>query len=466
MPPQLALLLTLGFIIYLIWRDNRESPGASGALWLPVIWMTIIGSRFVSQWIEQFGLGAGAAYGAKDLEEGSPIDAFVFFGLIAAGLYVLNKRRVRFAVVFRNNRWLVIYLLFCLVSIVWSDFPLVALKRWIKILGHPIMVLVVLTEVDRLQALTKLFKRGAIILITMSVLFVKYYPEYGRSYSEWTGQAFITGVTTNKNSLGYLCMSFGFFFVWQFLRTWSAGPSPRRRIELLICLLYLGLTVWMLTMADAKTALVTFLISSATAVLLGTRFVVKRHIGKYIVVALVLAVVAQLIFGAYAQAIGALGRDPTLTDRSKVWEDVLAIDTDPILGTGFESFWLGERLERLWAKYWWKPNQAHNGYIETYVNLGIVGLALLAAMIVSTFLKIRRDLLTNFEVGRFRLPLLLAILLFNWTDAIFKALHPLWFVFFLIAMDYPPPRRVSRVDLVESSDRENRAQSQPLLHPA
>ena len=145
---------------------------------------------------------------------------------------------------------------------------------------------------------------------------------------------------------------------------------------------------------------------------------------------------------------------------------MLAIDTDPILGTGFESFWLGERLQRLWDKYWWRPNQAHNGYIETYVNLGIVGLGLLVVLVISTFLKIRRDLLTNFEVGQFRLPLLLAILLFNWTDAIFKALHPLWFVFFVIAMDYPPRRRPSRPDMVESSDHEGRIQSQPMFHPA
>jgi exopolysaccharide production protein ExoQ len=458
-PPIVALFLTVAFVIFLFRRDNREEHNVTSALWLPVIWMLIIGSRFVSEWLQEFGLNAGGGSGVRELEEGSPIDALVFFGLIAAGFCVLYKRRIRLAEVVRNNRWLTIYLVYCLVSILWSDFPLVAIKRWVKILGHPIMVLIVLTEANRIQAVTKLMKRGAFVLIPISVLFVKYYPEYGRRYSDWTGQVFYTGVTTNKNALGYLCISFGFFFTWQFLRTWAMEQSSRRRNELLVCVAFLSMTLWLLVIADAKTALITFLVSSVTAVLLGTRWVVKKYIGVYVLAAIITALVADLAFGAFSEAIGALGRDPTLTDRSQVWNDVLAIDNDPVLGTGFESFWLGERLQKLWEKYWWRPNQAHNGYIETYLNLGMLGVLILAGLILSTFRKVRRELLTNPELGRFRFPLLIAILLFNYTDAIFKALHPLWFVFYLIAMDYPQSRPKPQESLAEFDDKEHEPQS-------
>jgi hypothetical protein len=48
----------------------------------------IIGPRFVSQWLDIFGLHPGV-----NLEDGSPIDA-CFFGLLtASGLCVLNQRR-------------------------------------------------------------------------------------------------------------------------------------------------------------------------------------------------------------------------------------------------------------------------------------------------------------------------------------------------------------------------------------
>ncbi len=83
MPKQLALLLTIGFVIWLFRRDFREKPNVTGALWIPLIWMLIICSRFFSGWLAIFGLNVGAV----SLEEGSPIDRLVFFGLIAAGVY-------------------------------------------------------------------------------------------------------------------------------------------------------------------------------------------------------------------------------------------------------------------------------------------------------------------------------------------------------------------------------------------
>jgi O-antigen ligase len=95
----------------------------------------------------------------------------------------------------------------------------------------------------------------------------------------------------------------------------------------------------------------------------------------------------------------------------------------------------------LWAKWWWRPIQAHNGYIETYLNLGFVGIALFAGMILSTFQKISRALLTNFQFARFRMGFLFVILLYNFTEATFKGVSIVWTVFYLIAIDYPRMNR-------------------------
>jgi exopolysaccharide production protein ExoQ len=434
MPPTLALILTFAFIGYLFWKDDRDHVRADGAMWLPLFWMLIIGSRFVSQW-----LNIREPLEAADLENGSPVDRIVFLALILGGLYVLHQRQVKLGELFRNNRWLSIFFIYSLVSIVWSDFPFVAFKRWVKILGHPIMALIVLTEPDFEEALSWLMRRAAFVLIPLSVTFVKYFPALGRGYSEWTGQAFYTGVTTNKNALGYLCMVFGFYFVWELLKAMTTKRHQTRRKDLVVPVVFLAMILWLMKLIDAKTALVTFLASSVTAYVLGMKMIVKRYIEVYLLAIVLLVVAAETFFDLYSDAIALLGRDPTLTDRTYVWRDVLSMHTDPILGTGFESFWLGKRLETLWAKYWWRPNQAHNGYIETYLNLGIVGVVLFAAFIVDAFRKIKRQLLDHLDLGRFRFSLLLAILLFNYTDATFKALHPLWFVFYLIAMEYPKP---------------------------
>jgi hypothetical protein len=98
-----------------------------------------------------------------------------------------------------------------------------------------------------------------------------------------------------------------------------------------------------------------------------------------------------------------------------------------LFGTGFESFWLGPRVEQLWQKYWWHPNQAHNGYIETYINLGAVGVTLLLLMIASGFFCSPATPCENEDpFGPVRFALIVTIIIFNYTDANLQgAAHPL-----------------------------------------
>jgi exopolysaccharide production protein ExoQ len=167
------------------------------------------------------------------------------------------------------------------------------------------------------------------------------------------------------------------------------------------------------------------------------RIVDKRFVGTYLIVAVLVLAVAEWAFGIYANAIQLLGKDPTLTDRTLLWHDLLQVEINPIFGAGFESFWLGERFQSFARSRWWAPNQAHNGYLETYLNLGLIGLFLTIMLLVATFWKARRELFTSFEFGRFRLGFLLAVIAYNWTEAAFKNISPIWFVFYLIALDYP-----------------------------
>ena len=43
---------------------------------------------------------------------------------------------------------ILLFFLYCLVSLVWSDFPGVAFKRWIKAIGDFLVILVVVSETD------------------------------------------------------------------------------------------------------------------------------------------------------------------------------------------------------------------------------------------------------------------------------------------------------------------------------
>lgn len=434
MPPFLALLLTGAFVTFLFAWEARRDGGFSRALWLPLIWMLITGSRFASQWLAIWGVLPGGGGGSAG--EGSPLDALVFLGLILAGVWVLRKRRLKFRVVFRDNAWLVVFFVYCFLAILWSDYPFVAVKRWIKILGHPVMALIILTEPDPERAIRAVLKRLAFVFLPASILLIKYYPHIGRGFDMWSGAPTNNGAHLNKNELGYVCMITGVFFVWNLLLALKYGRSKERRNEVALSIGFLAMVAWLTHMAKSSTSLACLMIGVAVLLVLGMGAIKLRHLGSYIVGGVLLFLLLDTTFGIYAKGVALLGRDPTLTDRTQVWADAIGIVRDPILGAGFESFWLGERLQKMWEKWWWQPNQAHNGYIEVYLNLGLVGVVILLGWIVSTFLKIKKSLLVSFDYGRFRLAFLFVVLAYNYTEATFKGVSLVWTIFHLISMDY------------------------------
>ena len=434
LPPSMASCLTVAFIIFLFGRDIRQKPDVSGALWLPFIWLVISCSRALSQWLNIFGLPVS---GAVSVEEGSPLDAWFFFALIAAGSCVLVKRQVRVSEVIQNNGWLIVFLLYCFISITWSDFPFVAFKRWIKILGHPIMALIILTEPNPDQAVKTLLKRCAYVIVPVSILFIKYYPKLGRAFDTWTGQPMNTGITENKNMLGSDCMILGLFFFWYLLQTWKTDRSTWRRTELRLIAGFLIGIWWLFSKAHSATPLTSLCVGILVVLFVGNRLINKNFIGTYLLAALVLLVVAELAFGVSGSFSEALGRGSGFSGRTLLWTHLLKVDIDPILGTGFESFWLGKRPELLQGLFLYIPNEAHNGYLEIYLTLGLIGLFLLIGLFIATFWKIRLELFRNFEWARFRLGFFAAVILYNWSEAAFRTVSAIWFIFYIIAMDYP-----------------------------
>ncbi len=279
LPPNVALLITLAFVFYLFRRDLLETPNVTGALWIPFLWMVIIGSRSVTQWLHylHFPISLGSA------EEGNPVDALFYFGLIGAGMLVLSQRQLNLGELFRNNGWLIAFLIYCFLAILWSDFPFVAFKRWIKILGHPVMALIIFTEPNPGQALTTLMKRSAYVLAPFSILLIKYFPDIGRGFDQWTGIAMNVGVCISKNMLGCICMILGFFFFWHFLNTWRTERSVARRRELWLTGTLLFMIGWLLWKAHSATSAISLMIAVAVVFLLERRWVNKQRLGTYVI---------------------------------------------------------------------------------------------------------------------------------------------------------------------------------------
>jgi len=137
--------------------------------------------------------------------------------------------------------------------------------------------------------------------------------------------------------------------------------------------------------------------------------------------------------------IALLGRNPTLTTRVPMWDGLLKMAENSLIGVGYESFWLGGRLQLVWSKYG-QLHQAHNGYLEIYLNLGLIGLAIVMLSMMSGLLKIRRYFHVDYAAATLRLCFIVIVALYNWTEATFYGINNLWILFLLGYMDPPAIR--------------------------
>lgn len=431
---QIATLIYALGICGLFWLDRDPKARTSPALWIPVVWMWIASSRAVSLWWQ-----AGPTLDSPDQYlEGSPVDRAVLSALLGLGLIVLIRRSRKVQTLLRANAPIVLFFVYCGISVLWSDFADVAFKRWIRSLGDIVMVLVVLTDPERSTAVKRFLSRTAFILIPLSVLFVKYYPNLGRAYNRWTWTPYYSGVTTNKNSLGMICLLFGLASMWRFLAAYRRGGKHRTR-HLIAHGALLGMVFWLFWIADSVTSLSCFILASGVLVATHLRIFSRKPVLVHILVAAIVAISAAVLFGGAGSGLvqNTTGRDTTtLTGRTQIWTLALSMAGNPIIGTGYESFWLGKRLAKMW-EIDRNITQAHNGYLEMYLNLGWIGVALLAAILVTGYRHIFAVYRADAESGQIGLAYFAVAVVYNLTEATFQMGAPIWILLLLSVTAVP-----------------------------
>lgn len=431
MPPKIAALICILLILYLYWMDREKSEGVSRAIWIPFIWMVIAGSRFVSHWLNLVPPMSVDAY-----FDGSPVDRAVFSILMLVGITILVRRRLNWSELFRKNAWIWLFFVFGAISILWSDYPFVAFKRWVKALGNVIMVLIILTEERPYAALGVILRRFSFLLLPLSVLFIKYFPDLGRAYH--MGQPMFTGVSMQKNGLGAICLLSGIYFSWNLLLSRSALYASGKRLHYSVYFIILPMLAWLFYMANSATSLACLIVALCLfTVARQPAMVSKPKRILYLGIAcVVLYGIMEFAFDVKDTVISMLGRRPDLTTRVPMWEDLLTMVKNPLIGFGYESFWLGPR-QQIVIERWGLSGNAHNGYLQMYLDLGYIGLFFVVAWILSGLRNVAREFIIDYPVAVLRFCFIVVVCLYNYTETTFNGVSNIWIIFLLGIMDIP-----------------------------
>ena len=296
-------------------------------------------------------------------------------GVYAVGglLVLIRWRRVANAA---RRVWPLVALTFlAAISIVWSDAPMLTVRRSVFLLGST-LIGIYLGERFSIEQWSRWLAQMLCVIIAASVILFCISPSSAIDYTAYNGAW--KGVTINKNTFGwYMAIAVGVLTLVRFRRfCWSRYVFlltaaillllSRSATSLVGCALIVSfIPLWPVIRAGAKT---------------------RRLV--YVLVLAAIGTSAYLILAQQELLFRVLGRDPTFTGRTDLWALVVsAISRHPILGYGYGAFWSGMKPEvlNIYIASRWLPMGAHNGFLELCLAFGSVGLPLFLYFILRSF---------------------------------------------------------------------------------
>ena len=401
-----------------------------------MFYVMIAGSRPLSFWL---GTGGGSNL------EGNWFDRLLYLGIILVAIHVLSEREFSWGTLVEKNKALMLFYLFLVVTALWAPFPFVAFRRWFRDIGAIFIILLILTEQDPMEASKAIFARCAYVWFPLSEIFNKYFPGIGRVYSKSGGVEY-GGVCGQKNTLGEVIFIVSFFLITELVQANRPLPGRPQKQGLfaryfsghhLTILITLAMGLWLLYRSSSRTSEICLVVGGM--ILLSHKLPVLKKSARRVVVVSLIAVpmffIGDSLFGISDHLLALIGRNPTLTDRTAIWEAVKQKPVNPVIGMGYMMFWDyhgGVELEHQTADL----RTAHNGYLETYLDGGALGLFFLAVMLLAVGTRAVREFLTGSAYGRLAFAFFLAMLLSNITESTYARRSPLWFAFLLFALEF------------------------------
>ncbi len=321
----------------------------------------------------------------EQMSSSNVINQVLYSTLFIIAVIVLIPKKDELFTILKTEKFLSIFIIFSFISIAWSDYSFITFKRIFQVVTIVLNILAFLLYVDSSKEICKHFKYilYPYLILTLVVVFVV--PgALDPQFHTWRG------FTSQKNTLGQIgLISIILCFIIYKTEDNIAGK---------ILAVFMGLiSIALLFGANSSTSILTFLFLIGIAFFLSFDRIFKpigigRTISVLLIISFFLIVISIMYFiPELEKVIPALfGKDTTFSGRTDLWEYLLSeISVNPIIGIGYQAFWVPEsrNILFLYKSFVWLPNEAHNGYLDIYLQLGFVGLSLVVMMLIKYFIS-------------------------------------------------------------------------------
>lgn len=314
----------------------------------------------------------------NDLEQESPYGRLMWYPIYIATMGLSVRILPQLIRIVTFNPLIMICVLWCGISIFWSIDPAISFRRAVALLMTTLFGFFLAARYDWSGLVQRLgFAFACSVIITFLVVLID--PFRGISQEIHVGAW--RGPWTEKNYLGsHMTRGLAIMmcaFAMRPDRGWFWVPMG------VLCLL-------LVLLSTSKTSLLACLL--AIGLFLFIRFYRRYPILRILLVYTLfvgIALFVTLSIFIPGELLALIGKDPTLTGRTDIWDALLrSIKQKPWLGFGYGVYWadqLGPSYYVRLSLQWGVPS-AHNGWIETWLSVGFVGVGLFALQYIWTLL--------------------------------------------------------------------------------
>ena len=337
---------------------------------------------------------------------------FISVVLLISSIVLISRKEGLFNLL-KEERFLFLFLIWCLISIMWSDYRFVSFKRYIKIITSVSVCLAFLLYYNSGNELLKVLKTVLFIYVTFSLLAIIFIPGAIDSESmAWRG------FTTQKNQLGQASLVSA--VIWFASMGSKSNGFKQKLFHLFMILLSVILVLGSKSMTSS---MVMTLIAISWIVINIDKRLKTIGIGRlfsFMAIFALIAIMGTVIYlgpGVISSTLEIFGKDLSFTGRTFLWNYIFEqAKKHLLLGCGFEGFWVVDssnaNLMTLYETFYTLVSQAHMGYLDLLNETGIIGIILLFLMIIVYYknsLKLKKGLFWKW--------ILLMVLVMNITES-------------------------------------------------
>jgi O-antigen ligase len=358
----------------------RVEERSEGSIWTEVhAWIALLPALFITaNGRIQTDLNP-VAFRFTAMEEDSPVRRIARVACSALILYLLSTRLREIAKVCWKAKMFLALPGLAFVSALWSQDPAHTLVSALNLVLTTLFAVYLYVRYPGKRLMDFLIF-SAVVPMLLCIFLVIFVPKVGiDSYQQDSWR----GIFGQRNNCAMVCTLF--LAVALHYRARSFADQVARATVFVLSLLFI-------VMSGSRQGWIFSVL--ALALTLGLRLIARMRSLDRIFVLMAAAVPAALLIFLIAtnvtQLLYLMDKDPTITQRTVIWAEVLpSIVKQPFAGYGYLSYWQGLNGESMGAVLTtgWMEGQAQDGYLDVLLGLGVIGLAPVLWMFVRAFVQ-------------------------------------------------------------------------------